>query len=418
MSRQPSASETRRGWTIVGILFVNLAVLYGAWYAYSVYLVALLKEFGWSRSVVAGGFSIFVLVHGCLSPVIGLLAARVGPRRLILAGSLVMGLGLLLAAHLSAWWHLYLFFGGICAVGISFSGWLPAVLITRGWFLTRMGTAVGVASAGIGVGISALVPLAQYLIDWVGWRWALRVQAALIIGWVFPATWWLVADPPPVAAPATRRPSSGGGGEAYWTLKAALRDGRYWALAGVFFSGNVTTQMLLVHQVAYLVDHGVSPLLAASVSGVVGVASIVGKTAWGSLSDRAGREVAYTLSFSCVVASVGALVLAGWHPATLLPYAYGVLIGLGYAGTAPLTPAAASDLFGGPGYSVIFGSLHFLLCIGAAVGSWGAGKIFDLTGSYEAALWTALAAALIAPTLMWVAAPRRPHPAPAASRRP
>jgi len=174
--------------------------------------------------------------------------------------------------------------------------------------------------------------------------------------------------------------------------------------------------MLLVHQVAYLVDHGVSPLAAASVSGVVGLASIVGKTAWGTLSDRTGREVAYTLSFSCVVAGVGALVLAGWYPATLMPYVYGVLIGLGYAGTAPLTPAAASDLFSGPGYSVIFGSLHFLLCLGAAVGSWGAGKIFDGTGSYEAALWTALAAALLAPALMWVAAPRRPHPAPAPGR--
>ncbi|MFA5027592.1 MAG: MFS transporter [Candidatus Methylomirabilota bacterium] len=416
MNRRPMDPHDRRGWLVVGVLFVNLAVLYGAWYAYSVYLVALLREFGWSRSVVAGGFSLFLLIHGSLSPVIGLLAARVGPQRLIMLGAFVMSIGLLLAAHISAWWHLYLFYGGICAVGISLSGWLPSVLITRRWFPTRMGTAVGVASAGIGIGISVLVPLAQFLIDHLGWRWTFRIQALMIMGWVIPATWRLIADPAAAnTAAASRRPSSTGGGEAYWTLRSALRDGRYWALAGVFFSGNVTTQMLLVHQVAYLVDHGVSPLAAASVSGVVGLASIVGKTAWGTLSDRTGREVAYTLSFSCVVAGVGALVLAGWYPATLLPYVYGVLIGLGYAGTAPLTPAAASDLFSGPGYSVIFGSLHFLLCLGAAVGSWGAGKIFDGTGSYEAALWTALAAALLAPALMWVAAPRRPHPAPPAS---
>jgi MFS family permease len=413
-----TGNQTRRGWLIVAVLFMNLAMLYGAWYAYSVYLVALLKEFGWPRSVVAGGFSVFVLIHGSLSPLVGLLAARFGPRRLILVGSCVIGVGLLLAAHISAWWHLYLFFGGICAVGISLSGWLPTVLITRGWFPARMGTAVGIASAGIGIGISILVPLTQYLIDWASWRWAFRIQAFLIVGWVLPATWWLVADPPPAETAAGGRPSRGGSGETYWTLRAALRDRRYWALAGVFFSGNVTTQMLLVHQVVYLVDHGVSPLAAASIGGVIGLASIVGKTVWGSLSDRAGREVAYTLSFSCVVSSVGALVLAGWYPHTLLPYVYGVLIGLGYAGTAPLTPAAASDLFGGPGYSIIFGSLHFLLCIGAAVGSWGAGRIFDGTGSYAAALWVALAAALTAPTLMWIAAPRRPHPAPAPHPRP
>jgi MFS family permease len=173
--------------------------------------------------------------------------------------------------------------------------------------------------------------------------------------------------------------------------------------------------MLLVHQVAYLVDHGVSALAAATVGGVVGASSIVGKLVWGALSDRTGRELSYTFAFTCTVASLGAIVLAGWHPHSVLPYVYGVLIGLGYAGTAPLTPAAASDLFGGPGFSTIFGSLHMLLCLGAAVGSWGAGKIYDGTGSYAWALWAALACAIIAPVLMWVAAPRRPHPPPRAS---
>jgi MFS family permease len=409
-----NGATQRRRWTVVGVLFINLAVVYGAWYAYSVYLVALLQEFGWPRSVVAGGFSAFVLVHGSLSPVIGWLAARCGPRRLIVVGSCVVGGGLLLSAHISTWWHLYVFFGGICAMGISLSGWLPSVLITRAWFPTRMGTAVGIVSAGIGIGISGIVPFTQFLIDWAGWRWALRAQALLITGWVLPATLWLVHEPPPAdTAPVARRdPSSSGEVHTYWTLASALRDGRYWALAGVFFSGNVTTQMLLVHQVAYLVDHGVTPLAAASVSGVVGIASIVGKMVWGALSDRTGREVAYTLSFGCVVAGVGALVLAGWYPGTLMPYVYGTLIGLGYAGTAPLTPAAASDMFGGPGYSIIFGSLHFLLCLGAATGSWSAGRIFDGTGSYAWALWVALAAAIIAPALMWVAAPRRPHAPP------
>jgi MFS family permease len=409
----------RRGRVIVGILSINLAMLYGAYYAYSVYLVALLRDFGWSRSVVAGGFSVFILTHGTLCLVIGMLAARFGPRLLILLGACVIGGGLLLVAQTSAWWHLYLFFGGICALGISLAGWIPTVLITRGWFPTRIGTAVGIASAGIGVGISGFVPLTQYLIDWVGWRWALRIQAVLVTGWVLPATWWLVHDPPPAEPPAVGRlsPSSSDGGGGSWTLAAALRDGRYWALAGVFFSGSLATQMLLVHQVAYLVDHGLSPIAAASVSGVVGLASIVGKTAWGVLSDRAGREVAYTISFSCVAVSVGALVLAGWHPATFLPFVYGILIGLGYAGSAPLTPAAASDLFGGPGYSVIFGSLHFLLCLGAATGTWGAGKIFDVTGSYAWAMGVALAAAIAAPILMWVAAPRRPHPPPTSSHQ-
>jgi MFS family permease len=180
----------------------------------------------------------------------------------------------------------------------------------------------------------------------------------------------------------------------------------------VFVTGSFATQTLLVHQVAYLVDHGVSALAAASVVGVVGLASVAGKTGWGALSDRFGRELAYTLAFACVLASVGALVVAGARPSPVLPYVYAVLIGLGYAATAPLTPAVASDLFGGPRFPRIFGVLHATNSFGGAVGVWTAGYIFDVTGSYALGLWVTALTAVCAPALLWVAAPRRPNPPP------
>jgi MFS family permease len=167
--------------------------------------------------------------------------------------------------------------------------------------------------------------------------------------------------------------------------------------------------MLLVHQVVYLVDHGVSALVGATVVGIVGVASIAGKAGWGALSDRIGREPTYTLAFACVAASVGVLALAGAHPRTPLPYAYGVLIGVGYAATAPLTPAIASDLFGGPRFARIFGLLHFGNSVGGALGAWVAGRIFDVTGDYRLALPIAVGMAVLAPTLLWIVAPRRPN---------
>jgi predicted MFS family arabinose efflux permease len=275
---------------------------------------------------------------------------------------------------------------------------------------------VGVASAGIGVGIAGLVPLAQFMIDWIGWRWAFRLLAVLILGWVLPATVWLVRDPLSLEVTNLRMGVRGSRErlekEVYWTLTTAVRDLRYWGLAGVFFTGNIVTQMLLVHQVAYLVDHGVSALAAAMVGGVVGLASIVGKMGWGALSDRAGRELTYTLASLCTVASVGVLVLAGRHPTSWLPFLYALLIGVGYAVTAPVTPAAASDLFGGPGFSTIFGTLHTVLTAGGAFGAWLAGLLFDQTGSYTVALWVALGNGVVAPILMWIVAPRHPHPPP------
>lgn len=398
--------EARRGWIAVAVVFVNLAMVYGIWYSFSVFLVAFLRDFGWSRSTVAGAFSVFVIVHGVLGPLNGWLMGRVGARRIILVGGCVLGAGLLLMAESHAWWHLYLTFGGLAGIGVACAGWVPSVLVVRGWFPDRVGTALGVASAGIGIGIAGLVPVAQVLVDSFGWRWACRILGIVVAGWVVPAT-ALILRNPPGAAPV-RSAGRAPGGDIYWTLRSAVRDWHFWGLALVFCSGNVATQMLLVHQVAFLVDHGVAPLVAATIGGMVGLVSIPGKIGWGILSDRTNREVAYSLAFACVIASILTLAQAGREPTSMLPYVYAVFIGLGYAATAPLTPAAASDLFGGPRFSVIFGTLHVSNAIGASSGSWIAGRIFDWTGSYAFALVLALGMAIVSASLLWVVAPRRP----------
>jgi MFS family permease len=181
----------------------------------------------------------------------------------------------------------------------------------------------------------------------------------------------------------------------------------------VYFTGNFATQMLMVHQVAYLVDHGVPTMMAATVGGAVGLVSIGGKVGWGILSDRTGRELAGVLAFGCVAAGIGTLVLAGRYPASIVPFVYAVLIGLGYAVLSPVFPAVASDLFAGPGFSTIYGTLYAAICLGLAAGAWSAGKIFDVTGSYAAALWIAFAMAVLTPAVLWAVAPRRANPPPA-----
>ena len=404
---------------VVVATFVTLGLSYGFWYAYSVFLVAFLREFGWSRSVVAGAFSMLVMVHGVSGPVLGWLVERFGARAVIASGGAVLAGSLLLGAHIDAVWHLYVVIGVLAALGVSAAGWVPSVVLIRSWFPSHVGTALGIASAGIGVGIFALVPFTQLLIDSFGWRWALRVLAAMVALWIVPATLVLVRNPRVAvghAGPTPQDPqtpySSAMPPRRHWTVRAALRSWRFWMVGFVFFAGSAATQMLLVHQVAYLVDHGVSALVGATLVGVVGIASIVGKTGWGTMSDRVGREPTYTLAFLCVAVAVPMLALAGAHPGTPLPYVYAILIGLGYAVTAPLTPAIASDLFGGPRFARIFGLLHFMNSVGGALGAWIAGFVFDATGSYALALPLAAGMALLAPGLLWFVAPRRPNPAP------
>jgi MFS family permease len=412
MKPRASWSDAHRGQIVVGTAFVTLAALYGVWYSYAVFLVALTADFGWSRSLVAGAFSLFVLVHASVGPAFGPLAERLGPRRVILLGGALVSAGLLLAAQATRSWHLYAAFGMVTATGIGLSGYVPLVVFVRGWFPGRTGTAVGIASAGIGLGIALLAPLSQVLIDHFGWRWAFRSLAVLVAVWILPASLWLLHDPPAPARPAepaSRRPVAEAG-PAHWTMRSAATSPRFWGLCAVFFCHNAGVQLLMVHQVAYLVDHGVSALTAATVGGIVGLVSVGGKAWWGFLMDRSCREKVFTLASICLAASVGLLGLSGSHPASALPYVYAIVLGLGYSVTAPAIPTVSGDLFGGPGFSVIFGFVHVAVCLGTATGAWAGGRIFDQTGSYAGALWGAVAVTALACALLWLVAPRRPNP--------
>jgi MFS family permease len=390
------------GRTVVAT-FVTLGLAYGVWYGYAVFLVALLREFGWSRSVVAGAFSTFTLVHGLVAYPIGWLCDRMGPRRLILAGGVLLSLGLFLDGAVTRPWHLYLVFGVLTALGVAAAGWVPAVILVQRWYPQRLGTMLGFTSAGIGVGIFVVVPLSQVLIDLVGWRDAFRALAALVVLWILPATLWLLRDPPrPASAAAGTR---AGGGDV--SLRQAMATSRFWLIAVAQGAASFVNQMLLAHQVAYLVDHGVTTLVAASVVGVVGLGSIVGKGGGGWASDTFGRELTYTVGMALVAASIGTLGLLALSPAPAWAYLYGVLVGVGYAVTAPLMPAVVSDLYRGRNFGTIFGAIQVANAVGGSAGPWVAGRIFDARGSYTVAFAIALASGLVAITALWVAAPRR-----------
>jgi MFS family permease len=368
-----------------------------------VFLVALLREFGWSRSVVAGAFSTFTLVHGLVAYPIGWLCDRTGPRRLVLAGGVLLSLGLFLDAAVTRPWHLYLVFGVLTALGVASAGWVPAVILVQRWYPQRLGTMLGFTSAGIGVGIFVVVPLSQALIDVVGWRDAFRALALLMALWIVPSALWLLRDPPRPAAP----PPGGRLGGHDVTLRQAVGTSRFWLIAVAQGAASFVNQMLLAHQVAYLVDHGVTTLVAASVVGIVGLGSIVGKAGGGWASDTFGREVTYTVGMTLVAASIGTLGLLALAPGTLWAYLYGALIGVGYAVTAPLMPAVVSDLYRGRHFGAIFGAIQAANAVGGSAGPWVAGRIFDVRGSYTAAFALALVAGLVAMAALWIAGPRR-----------
>lgn len=393
----------------LGAIAVSLALAYGIWYAYSVFLVALLAEFGWSRSLLAGAFSTFAIVHGLANPVIGVLCDRVRPALMMALGGAALGGALWLNSTITSPLGLYVCFGFVTAIAVAFCGWIPAVVLVQRRHQARLGLALGIVSSGIGVGMLVVVPACQLLIDAWGWRVAWRTTGVACAVCIVPAALYLLSRSGPRrgadlhdAAVATSTAAASGGPRSM-TLGEALRTTPFWLMMTAFFFGTLCAQTLHVHQVAYLVDHGLSALVAASVVGAVGLASVIGKTGGGWLSDRVERELVYVAGIVLLVASIGAIVLVGRAPSLTGAYAYAVLLGVGYSATASLIPAMVSDRFRGAHFGAILGMGLFGSAAGSALGPWLAGYLFDVTGSYAVPFSIAAGAGLIAGAAGWIA---------------
>jgi MFS family permease len=393
----------------LAVTVVTLALTYGVWYAYSVFLVALLKEFGWSRSILAGAFSLFTLVSGGAGPVLGALADRFGPRRLILAGGALLAASLWADSYVTRAWHLYVGFGLLTAVGVSTAGWTPAVVMVQRQFSARLGLALGIAGSGVGLGIFLVVPLCQALIDAFGWRWAFRGLGILAAVWILPATYLAVRDTGAPARAVSARVASteAGGGH---SLERALASPSFRYIGLAVFLGSICSQTLHVHQAAFLVDHGLSAMTAASVISVVGASSILGKTGGGFISDFFSRELVYAVGMIGMIGGVGVLWLVAVAPSAWLALGYAALFGVGYSVTAFIVPAMMADRFRGPHFGSIFGATQVAGALGSALGAWLAGRLFDATGSYAIAFGIAAGAAAVAGVAVWASRIRPARP--------
>ena len=393
------------------MIALTLAIAYGIWYSYSVILVALLNEFGWSRSVLAGAFSVFTLVHGGVNPVIGMLCARFRPLRVMAAGGAAMGLSLVMDSFISTPAGLYVSFGVLTALAVALAGWVPSLVFVQRQYPERLGLSIGIISSGIGIGMVLVVPLTQFLIDAFGWRTAFRVLGLISVLWIVPSSlwlrWWMlrqresqIRGQSPVRQ---NQEDSGSDPKQTLTLREALRTQPFWLLWAAFFFGNISSQTLHVHQVVYLVDHGLSAIVAATVVGVVGFASIFGKVGGGWLSDRMERELVYAGGIAIMVSSALVLLALGTAPTRWGAYGYAVLLGVGYSATASLIPAMLSDRFSGRHFGAIVGVALIGSSTGSAVGPWLAGTLYDTTGSYTVAFLIAAACGVVAGAAGWQA---------------
>jgi MFS family permease len=409
------------GWVIVSVAFVTMGIGVNARTAFSLLFPPIVDEFGWERGVTAGAFSFGFLVSAVLTPTLGRIMDRAGPRTVMELGVALMGAGLLLAPLTSEPWHLYLTLGVLVGGGSVCLGYSGQSLFLPNWFVRRRGLAMGLAFAGVGIGSITLLPWLQLLIESAGWRAACVAMGLLVLVVLVPINLLLRKRPQDVglqpdgdAAPApdvAARPASNVVDAAWaavdWTLGRAMRTARFWWIAFGYFCGLYAWYAVQVHQTKYLIEVGFTPIVAAWALGLVSLAGIPGQIALGHLSDRIGREWVWTASSLGFVVCYLALILLQQSPTELLLY---VMIGaqgvLGY-GLTSIFGAIVAEIFEGKHYGSIFGTLMLAAIVGGAAGPWVTGALYDLLGSYTLAFWIGAGLSGLSTLAVWRASPRK-----------
>ena len=407
------------GWIVVAVVFVTMAFGVNARTAFSLVFAPIIDEFGWERGLTAGAFSFGFLASALLSPMVGRVMDRRGPRLVIETGVACMGAGLILSTTIATPLHLYLTFGLLVGFGSICTGYSAQSLFLPNWFVRQRGLAISLAFTGVGIGSIVLLPWMQTVIDHAGWRtacWTLGVAILVILA---PLNLLLRRAPRDIGLEpdGDARPADGAPRRSNivdpawaavdWTLARALRTARFWWVASGYFAGLYVWYAVQVHQTKYLVEIGFTRATAAWALGVVSLAGIPGQIALGHLSDRVGREIVWALAcLGFAITYVALMALHAWPNAPLLYVMVLSQGALGYGLTSVLG-AIPVEIFEGRQYGTIYGTITLIALSGGAVAPWITGVLYDRTGSYDLAFAIGVAMSVYAAMAIWIAAPRK-----------
>ena len=371
------------GWVVVAAGALMTCVAMGSMFSLAVFLQPVADATGWSRTGVSGAMTIDFLVMGVAGFGWGALSDRFGARVVVLAGAVLVGLGIVLASRATSLLEFQLVYGILVGLAAG-SFFAPMIATVSSWFETNRGLAVSLVSAGTAVAPLTISPFASWLITHYNWRtaqlviglgaWALLIPAALLVR----------AAPVPAARPgAAAAPESG------FTVATALRSRAFIVLALTFFACCATHSGPIFHTVSYAISCGVPAMTAVTIYSAEGLAGLVGRIMLGMLADRVG--VRQTLVAGLVVQALAAGAYALVRELDEF-YAVAVVFGIAYGGVMPLYAVLARTYFGPRIIGTVFGAAAMVSSLGMALGPAVGGWIFDVYGSYA---WLYIASAAI-----------------------
>jgi MFS family permease len=384
------------GWVVVAACLLISAVIFGIRYSFGVFFTSFEEEFGLLRAPTSGLFAVYMILAPLFAIIGGWALDRYGPRVVLLAMGIVTGIGLFLTSRVDSVWQLYLTYSLLLAIGTGAAYNVTMSTGTR-WFIRRRATALALIGSGAGVGTLAMAPTVAYLIATFDWRASFVALAVIVWALVLPLAWLLKKEPSEIGAlpdgepEATRHTACAplDSEPGHLSLREALKTRSFWLFFLTWFAYSFCLHLVITHVVPHAEDLGIEPVQAAAILSVMAAATIPSRILIGMVADRVGRRTTGTVC--ALLHTVAMLWLIGSTEVWMF-LVFAVVYGIGYGGIDPPIVALIGDVFGLRRVGVIMGCLIAGWGLGAALGPFIAGLIFDASGSYTAGF---LAGALV-----------------------
>jgi MFS family permease len=394
LSTPDEKSRIFYGWWIAFVL--SIMSIYGNgiyYYGFSTFVKPIVKELAWSMTVVSGAFSIYRLEAGIAAPIVGYLLDRVGPKKLVFAGGLIMGSGFIYLSYVNTALHFYIAIITISCGWSACSGAAVCNPLLGKWFIKKRGHVIGTYNAAIGLA-GLLVPGVAYLIGQYGWRSTLLMMGPLTWFVVLPLSFFLKHSPEqcgllPDGEPPTlvvdhdqRMGKEAEAVEVDFSLRASMATSAFWILTVCFFMHQITQATVFVHLIPYLVDLGIDPTSAASVISLMVLISSAGRYGFGWLGDRFDKKYLLIILFMMQPIAIFSLLRAHFLM-NVIPFV--LLYSISYGGLIVVRATITGDYYGRMHYGKIFGTTQGFSTFGGIAGPIMAGLIYDINGSFKIA---------------------------------
>jgi MFS family permease len=356
--------------------------------SFGMYFKPIIEELGWSRAATSAAFSINMMVCGVSAILVGGLSDRFGPRVVLSLCGILSVVGYFLTSQMHAIWQFYLYFGVLAGVGSNV--YVPSMSAVARWFVARRSLMSGIAFSGAGFGMLVLPPVINWFLNVFDWRLSLTILSLFILVISVIAALLLKRDPAAVGQTPyganqiqVDHPQSAG---VSLPFKSAVLTREFWLFFIAMICYGFCDFSLQIHIAPHVTDLGISSGGAAAILAVIGGATIVGQIGLGSVGDRFGNKRTFIIGLICITLALITVLLARELWAFLI---FGAFLGLAFGNCSTQESSIVAWLFGLASHGIILGAFAFAFTIGAAVGPWLFGYIFDTTGSYQIAFYVA-----------------------------